>query len=518
MTPSTVSWAAAVLGLVLRLREYLANPSIWNDEAELALNVVNRSYAGLTHPLASNQGAPIGFLFLEKTAVELFGPGEFALRLAPFLAALILVVVFRSLAMRTLGGWAGCVAVFIVAVSPSLVYYSTDAKQYSGDAMAVVVLAWATVRAVERHLSTGSLVAWGASAAVLVWFSFPAAFAAGSGAVVLIIAARRDVKSLVRVVGATLLWVLSFGLEYVALLRQLHANGTLLAFWSDALAPTEGSKTAWLYHVVVGALRDPVGLTVLPVAAVLLCVGAIALVRHRMVIGIFCIVVVGVTLLGGLLREYPVADRMVLYLVPIAALLLGGTLLISARFGLLAVPLVALVVATTVSSAAVAIARPYTMTSARQALDYAVAHSGPRTLVLIEGSATNLYDFYHQTTGVTVAGNVYLITQAPGSPSCSPTQETAWLGRYDRVWVVFAPPGTYEPPSALHEYVAALAAAGPTRVARVYPGNTADIVVDPKGRRDGATSLPVPTWESGTHGCLSFYPYGPGFSDPTGSG
>ncbi len=125
--------------------------------------------------------------------------------------------------------------------------------------------------------------------------------------------------------------------------------------------------------------------------------------------------------------------------------------------------------------------------------------------MLIEGSATDLYDFYHQTAGVTVAGNVYLITQAPGSPACSPTQETAWLGRYDRVWVVFAPRGTYEPPSALHQYVAALAVAGSTRVARNYPGNTDVIVVDPKGTRDGATSLPAPTWESGTHGCLSFY-------------
>ena len=170
------------------------------------------------------------------------------------------------------------------------------------------------------------------------------------------------------------------------------------------------------------------------------------------------------------------------------------------------------------SSAAVALARPYTMTSARQALQYAIAHAGPRDLVLIEGSATDLYDFYHQTTGVTVDGNVYLITQAPGSPACSPTQETAWLGRYDRVWVVFAPPGTYEPPSALHQYVAALAAAGSTRVARAYPGNTDVIVVDPTGTRDGAPSLPAPTWESGTHGCLSFYRLWARVSRPRGSG
>ena len=353
-TPAAVSWAVAVLGLALRLREYLSNPSLWNDEAELGLNIVNRSYAGLTHPLASNQGAPIGFLFLEKTAVEIFGPAGFALRLAPFLAAVILVVVFRSLAMRTLGGWAGCVAVLLVAVSPSLVYYSTDAKQYSGDAMAVVVLAWVTIRAVERHLSTGSLLVWGTAAAVLVWFSFPAAFAAGTGAVVLLITARRDGSALLRTAGATALWLVSFGLEYLVSLRDLHDNDVLLTFWSYALAPTNGSKAAWLYDVVVGVLHDPLGLILLPVAAVMLCVGGVALVLHRLPIGVFCIVLVAATLVGGLVRQYPVADRMVLFLVPFAALMLAGTLLLSARFGLLAVPLVVLVAATTFSSASVA--------------------------------------------------------------------------------------------------------------------------------------------------------------------
>ncbi len=508
VTPETVSWAAALLGLLLRFREYLANPSIWNDEAELASNIINRSYAGLTHPLASNQGAPIGFLFLEKTAVEVFGPRAFALRLAPFLAALVLVIVFRSLAMRTLRGWAGCVAVLLVAVSPSLVYYSTDAKQYSGDAMAVVLLAWMAIWAVEREVSRGRVIAWGVASGILLWFSFPAAFAAGTGTVVLLFVARRDVAKLIRVAIGTAIWVVSFGIEYLVSLRELHSSGTLLAFWAYALAPTSGSKTAWLYRAGIGVIHNPLGLIVIPLAAVLLCAGAVALVLHRRPIGIFCIVLVGVTFVGGFVREYPVADRMVLFLVPIAALLLAGTILLSARFGLLAIPLVGLVAATTFSSAAVALARPYTMSSGRQALQYAIGHAGAHDLVLIEGSASNLYTFYHQSAGLTVNGNVYLVPHTPGTPACSPTQETAWLSRYDKVWVVYADAGTYEPPSALQEYVSALAAAGRSTVVESYPGASAVIRVDPKGKRDGATSLPAPSWEArGPTGCLDFFPY-----------
>jgi hypothetical protein len=504
VTPVTVSWAAAMLGAVLRLREYLANPSIWNDEAELALNLINRSYAGLTHPLASNQGAPLGFLFLEKTAVELFGPRAFSLRLAPFLAAIVLVFVFRSLAMRTLRGWAACVAVLLVAVSPTLVYYSTDAKQYSGDAMVVVVLAWMTVVAVERRLSTVAVLLWAFAAAILLWFSFPAAFAAGSGAIVLFLAAGREVSALLRVAAGTAIWVVSFGVEYFVSLRGLHANGGLTAFWSYALAPAQGSKTDWLYHIIVDALHVPFGLIVLPLAALLLCAGAAALVLHRPPIGVFCVVLVAVTLVGGLVREYPVADRLVLFLVPIAALLLGGTLLLSTRYGLLAVPLVALVAASTFSTAAVAIVRPYAMSSGRQALQYAIGHAGPHDLVLIEGSATNLYGFYHQAAGLTVNGNVALATHVVGTPACNPTQQTEWMQQYDKIWIVYADAGTYEPASAVGQYVRALSAGGVTRVVRSYPGNSDVLTVDPHAKRSGATSLPTPGWDTGGPGCLDF--------------
>jgi hypothetical protein len=508
VTPEALSWVAAVLGLVLRLREYIANPSIWNDEAELASNIINRSYAGLSHPLASNQGAPIGFLYLEKTAVEIFGPRAFALRLAPFLAALILVVVFRSLAMRTVRGWAGCVAVLLVAVSPSLVYYSTDAKQYSGDAMAVVLLTWMAMRAVERDLQRETLIVWAVASAVLVWFSFPAAFAAGCGTVVFLFVARRDLPKLFWVGCGTAVWLVSFGVEYLVSLRQLHSNATLLAFWGNALAPESGGKTVWLYHAIDGVLRNPLGLIAPALAALLLFAGAVALVWHRRPVGLFCVVLVGVTFFAALVREYPVADRMVLYLVPTAALLLAGSILLSSRFGWLALPLIAVVVATTFSSAAVALVRPYAMSGGRQALQYALSHAGPHDLVLIEGSASNLYAFYHQAAGMTVDGSVYLVPHTPGAPACSPTEDTDWLRQYDKVWIVYADAGTYEPPSAFGDYVSALAAAGTTKVVQSDPGNSAVILVDPKGKRDGATSLPAPSWESGgPTGCLSFYPF-----------
>lgn len=108
----------------------------------LALNVLHRGYGGLTRPLGLIQGAPIGFLWLEKTSVLIFGSNEYALRLVPLLAGLASMILFDPLAQRVLGGWARCVPVAIFAISPTLVYYASEAKQYGVDVFAFVALWW----------------------------------------------------------------------------------------------------------------------------------------------------------------------------------------------------------------------------------------------------------------------------------------------------------------------------------------------------------------------------------------
>src|SRR2546430_17722328 len=59
-------WAIVVLGIVLRTIRYFSDRSLWLDESYLALNVLGRSYSQLSGSLDFNQGAPVGFLYLEK--------------------------------------------------------------------------------------------------------------------------------------------------------------------------------------------------------------------------------------------------------------------------------------------------------------------------------------------------------------------------------------------------------------------------------------------------------------------
>ncbi|HAE59165.1 MAG TPA: hypothetical protein DCG54_06560, partial [Anaerolineae bacterium] len=85
------------MGLVLRLRQYLSGRSLWLDEAMLALNIVERDFWGLLKPLDYDQGAPLGFLLLEKLTISLLGNGELTLRLPSVIAGCLALVFFYLL-------------------------------------------------------------------------------------------------------------------------------------------------------------------------------------------------------------------------------------------------------------------------------------------------------------------------------------------------------------------------------------------------------------------------------------
>src|ERR1700676_4128580 len=83
ISPAQLSLALIIFGVILRVWLYLDNSPFWTDEAQLALNIRDRSFWGLTHHLDYCQAAPLGFLWLEKLAFNTLGSREFSLRLVP---------------------------------------------------------------------------------------------------------------------------------------------------------------------------------------------------------------------------------------------------------------------------------------------------------------------------------------------------------------------------------------------------------------------------------------------------
>lgn len=140
------SWERATLaclflaGFLLRLRQYLTGRSLWADEAMLALNIVNRNFGGLLRPLDYDQGAPVGFLLVEKSSNLLLGRSEYALRLFPFIMGVLSIWLFYLLLKRLTTGAGLLTALALFVFNPRLIYYSSEVKQYIVDVTVTLVL------------------------------------------------------------------------------------------------------------------------------------------------------------------------------------------------------------------------------------------------------------------------------------------------------------------------------------------------------------------------------------------
>src|SRR5438876_3852759 len=89
-------------GILLRVTQYLANRSLWHDEALLALNLIDRSLSQATKPLDFGQVAPVGFLLAEIIATRVLGLSEYVLRLFPLVCGILSIPAFVWLARRIL--------------------------------------------------------------------------------------------------------------------------------------------------------------------------------------------------------------------------------------------------------------------------------------------------------------------------------------------------------------------------------------------------------------------------------
>ncbi|MCI0638076.1 MAG: glycosyltransferase family 39 protein [Gemmataceae bacterium] len=182
LTPKRISqltWAFVAFGVVIRLCRYLIRFPLWEDEAFLAYSVGERGFAGLLDPLDYSQVAPIGFLWLERALVELFGFNEYSLRGIALVSGLASLFLFRRVAHLCLAGPARVFAVALFAVSYPMLRYSAEAKQYGLDLALSLTLLWFFLEARARPRQWGWQLGLVALGPIGILASHPTVFVAG---------------------------------------------------------------------------------------------------------------------------------------------------------------------------------------------------------------------------------------------------------------------------------------------------------------------------------------------------
>ena len=325
--------AVLLVGVGLRGAALGSGRNLWIDESMLAINLVERDAARLLTPLDWNQGAPVGFLLASKAVVSLLGTSEWALRLLPFVASLLGLVGFAWVASRLVPRPAALIALALLSLSPVMVGYSAECKQYATDAALTVGLFAAAAGLLTGKGGARRWAVLAAAGAAAVWFSHPAAFVLGGigGALLAEAAVNRDRRRFLAAAATSAAWLVSFGACYVLFTRQLRGNDYLMGYWAGhflPLPPRGAGDLAWLAEHYFGPFSMPGGLAGSEIragglAAVFFAVGLWNLARDRWPVAVAVALPGLLALLASGLHAYPFAGRLLLFLVPLMVLGVG---------------------------------------------------------------------------------------------------------------------------------------------------------------------------------------------------
>jgi hypothetical protein len=334
-----VTLACLALGVILRTIQFAAQNSLWLDELAIAHTVVVRDVVRLvTEPMAYRQVAPAGFLALTKGATAVAGAGELGFRLVPWLASIAALFVLWAVAQRLLARTAAWTVLALFAASPALTWFGSQAKQYSTDVLAVLLLIWAGCELLSPRPRIARAVAAGTFALLV---SMPAVLTGWAIGMVLLVAfLRTGIPARGPFVLAGGCWtvaaLITAGLAQLTLLADTREY--MLMFWARGFppSPTSLDALAWTPRTLHDSLRfalffragdENAFVRVIEVALTLLILpGGWWLARRSLWQGAVVISPIAAGLIASMLRLLPLDGRVSLWLVGPLLLLSGAGL------------------------------------------------------------------------------------------------------------------------------------------------------------------------------------------------
>ena len=449
----TVLLVLVAVGIGLRLWQYLADPSLWVDEIFVTTNILGRPMSQLLFsPLDYGQVAPLGFLWIEKLLSLSLGPSDLALRLLPAVWSLAGLAGFAGLVGLLLDGLAARVALALFAVAPPLVAYSSQVKQYSSDVAIAVLLLWLASDLSLKGLSLRRSLLAGILGAISVWFSQTAVLMLAGLGVSLILIVWRDRTQTVRHEGRALflllaLWTASSFVAVWASLKIMTPRiySFMHWYWAEGFLPVPAQRAIELgwpwrqFRAVVGA-GGQAGLAY-PFSSfycLLILLGLLLLWPRLGARAGLVVMPAVVTLFAAIVRQYPFADRAILFLLPTFLIAIGASVeWLCRRTASWSRPLAWLVGLALVGPAlypAAAYPPPYRIEDLKRVMAYVGANRRPGDVVYVFHGARPSFGFYSADYGF--RGESYVLGGCHRGDNRLYREELDRFRGQPRVWLV----------------------------------------------------------------------------------
>ncbi|NLD46307.1 MAG: hypothetical protein GX660_03795, partial [Clostridiaceae bacterium] len=322
------------LGILFRLGSYIQDRTLWYDEAMLASSVFQHGFTNLLEPLDYSQSAPVGFIFIVKVFVSVFGSSQYILRLYSLISGIMAIWIFYLLLKeagfkRPLIG-----AAFFATVQP-LFYYSTELKPYMQDTFLALTAMYLFVLYSKNKLSP---LVYMVFCFLSVWISFPVIFVIGAitgynffaaiiKMIVYLVTRDREKQTITM---KQFLWaavfgvcaLAGFGICYVVYTGNATSNidEMSMEYWRHLKFPLfpEDSSDWDLMSLMTNNFLNFVfpGEFTAIAGGILWIGGSLLLIKRRLELFFYGFLTVLLTLIASSIGQYPMQDRILLFLVP----------------------------------------------------------------------------------------------------------------------------------------------------------------------------------------------------------
>jgi mannosyltransferase len=455
----TIVWPVAAATLAaFALRVGLAHGDLWGDEAASTMLSL-RPLGEMLRTLASAEPHPPLFPLLLKAWIRLAGTEEVALRF-PSIAAGTLAVPVAAALGRDLGPRVGATAALLVAISPFLLWYTTEARMYGLAALGAALSFFWFLRLLRRP-SLASVVGYGLTTGLALLTHYFVLFVGLAEALVGLAAlfgCRRLLGPLAAGAALALLPAAIWGVFAARIVGSYYgaAPGTV-----DLLGV---AGRAWL-RLAAGWSVEPATASLIGLAATPLLVGAAALTAGRGRTGPAWLAWLLTPFAAGMAVSLvrPMYQERYLAVVAVAYLLLAAVALAAPPSRALRAALLALAVgAAALPIGNLALGR-YVRSQYGSHAAEANALALPGEAAILTGpSQAPLYDYYASQGGA----GLPVVGLPRGSPAPEPAtqQELAELAeRYQGLWLFLYAVHDYDPADVVERWLTANAYRAPAR-------------------------------------------------------
>lgn len=304
---------AIILGISLRLIFLLFNRPMWNDECALALNIIHsRNYF---IPLEYSQAAPQLFMYLSKIFYLIIPVKTFALRLVPFVSAILSIWFFYKLTVKFLNKkYLQISALTAFSICYPLCRYSQEFKPYSSDVLCFLLILLSYFY-IDKISESGNKLKflYGILGSIFIWLSFSSVFALFSALLTLLIFNRKVFKTLyipLLIIGLNVVLLAGFNFH-------LSENGYLHSYWSNAFI-----NKGFLHFLSLNFENIRYIFNIgLPLFFILLSIVYILFKDRQCAKNYLLLIPVVLLMILSYLGIYPYSTRIILFLIPIFILL-----------------------------------------------------------------------------------------------------------------------------------------------------------------------------------------------------